>query len=331
MPAIPSITDFTGSGITEGEFKAALTGLHAYLVGAIGSAGTQSASLAALGAILGAGSVSKSGTYSVVAADRGKIIECTGTWTLTLPDASAVGNGFAVVVANVGTGNITLDPYASQTLDGQATKIVPTRQTVICTAVSGNWITVSGGGSGVGLLRVTTFTSSGTWIKPADCRAILVEVKGGGGGGSGGTLVSGGGLSDFRSAGRGGGEGRFSIAYTASPAGSYVVTIGAGGAGGLYDPPSGSGNGASGGTSSFGALASATGGLGGRVGGTVSEFGGHGCGAGGGAGNSTSGGSASAGAANSGGGGGGGGIPGTLGGGAGGAGGSGYVRVYEFG
>lgn len=325
MPAIPSITDFTGSGITEGEFKAALTGLHAYLVGAIGSAGTQSASLAALGAILGAGSVSKSGTYSVVAADRGKIIECTGTWTLTLPDASAVGNGFAVVVANVGTGNITLDPYASQTLDGQTTKIVPTRQTVICTAVSGNWITVSGGGSGVGLLRVTTFTASGTWIKPADCRAILVEVKGGGGGGGSGIQVVINSIENFPRGGGGGGEGRLAIAYTDSPAGSYVVTIGAGGAGGLTYSPFTGGVGLPGGTSSFGALASATGGVGGVQSATFDSRGLNGHGDGGGAGNTSTNNGAS-GIANTGGGGGGGTQSGT-----GGNGGSGYVRVYEFG
>lgn len=324
MPAIPSITDFTGSGITEGEFKAALTGLHAYLVGAIGSAGTQSASLAALGAILGAGSVSKSGTYSVVAADRGKIIECTGTWTLTLPDASAVGNGFAVVVANVGTGNITLDPYASQTLDGQATKVVPPRQTVICTAVSGNWITVSGGGSGVGLLRVTTYTASGTWIKPADCRAILVEVKGGGGGGGSAVLMTIN-LENYTRSGGGGGEGRFGLEYTTSPAGSYVVTVGAGGAGGA--PPSSwspSGNGANGGTSSFGALVSATGGLGGSGNSVFQAAGGNGYGHGGGAGSASGNGSAAI--ANSGSGGGGAFQDST-----GGNGGSGYVRVYEFG
>lgn len=320
MPAIPSITDFTGSGITEGEFKAALTGLHAYLVGAIGSAGTQSASLAALGAILGAGSVSKSGTYSVVAADRGKIIECTGTWTLTLPDASAVGNGFAVVVANVGGGNITLDPYASQTIDGQPTKIVPPRQTVICAAVSGQWITVSGGGAGLGLLRVTTFTASGTWVKPSDCRAIYVDVQGGGGaGGAGmpnhvdpeiGTYLGEG--------GSGGSEGNFVSVYTASPAGSYVVTVGG-----------------PGGTSSFGALASATGGSAGRAGGgrwvrsngvlTSEGSGKNGGGRAGGQGGAPGAAGAAGGGFGAGGGGGGGG------GGAGGAGASGFVRVFEFG
>jgi hypothetical protein len=36
-----------------------------------------------------------------------------------------------------------------------------------------------------GLKKVTVFTSSGTWVKPADLRFAMVEVIGGGGGGAG--------------------------------------------------------------------------------------------------------------------------------------------------
>ncbi len=331
MPSIPAISDFTGAGITEGEFKAALTGLHAYLSGAIGTAGTQAATLAAMGALIGAGTLTKSGGYTVTAADRGKIIECTGTWTLAIPDATAVGDGFAFVVANVGVGAIDIDPYASQTIDGLSSKVVGSRQTVICTASSGNWIAVSGGGS-LGLLRVTTYTSSTTWVKPSDCRAVYVEVKGGGGAGGSGRNGS----YDPTYSGEGGcggGEGAHAVAFTTEPAGSYVVTIGG-----------------SGGTSSFGAIASAIGGTSGRSGGMIVGFvsgttgGSGGTGAGprggiGGAGGSvpsggTAGTAGAAGSGSGGGGGGGGGYGSGAGsrlGGSGGAGGSGHVRVFEFG
>ena len=51
-------------------------------------------------------------TYTVVAGDNNKIIECNGTFTVTLPNSLAAG--FQVTIVNVGTGVITL--AASTTL-----------------------------------------------------------------------------------------------------------------------------------------------------------------------------------------------------------------------
>ena len=280
-----------------------------------------------MGALIGAGTITKAGTYTATSADRGKIIECTGSWTLSLPDAAAVSDGFALVIANTGSGAITLDPYASQTIDGQPTKVVGAKQTVICAASSGNWIAVSGGGS-LGLLRVTTYTASATWVKPSDFRAIYVEVKGGGG--PGGSGAAGASNASSGEGGQGGGEGKEDAIFEASPAGSYVVTVG--------------GNAQS---SSFGALVSATPGASGRNGSmkTISNVttlaGGHGATGSGSGGTgglgatvstaATIGGAGSPGTGGGGGGGGGGGSGSYLSGAAGGAGGTGFVRVFEFG
>lgn len=97
---------------------------------------------------------------------------------------------------------------------------------------------------------VQTFTSSGTWNKPAGVKFVVVELVGGGGGGGGGQ--SGGNMS-----GGGGGGGGYSrkLILAASLGASETVTIGAAGNGGAAGN-----NGTSGGTTSFGTHCSATGG-----------------------------------------------------------------------
>lgn len=60
---------------------------------------------------------SKSAAYALVQGDNRSVIECTGTWTLTLPDGLSVGT--SVLVVNVSTGAITLS--AATTLTGTGT------------------------------------------------------------------------------------------------------------------------------------------------------------------------------------------------------------------
>lgn len=104
------------------------------------------------------------------------------------------------------------------------------------------------------------YTSSTTWNKPSGLVGIKVTVVGGGGGSSGigstpsGTYMNGG-------AGAGGGT---AIEYipAASLSPTVSVTVGSGGsAGGTTSPQAGG----TGGTSSFGAFCSATGGAGGGI------------------------------------------------------------------
>ena len=144
MASIPAISDFTNSSVTEGEFKTALSGLHDYLTGQLGTAGTQAAAQAALGAILGAGVATRTTGYTVIASDRGKTISCDGTFTLTLTAATTLGAGFAFSVANTGTGTITIDPNASETINGSIAYTMPGNTTAIflCTGLS--WVTMSG-------------------------------------------------------------------------------------------------------------------------------------------------------------------------------------------
>ena len=110
-------------------------------------------------------------------------------------------------------------------------------------------------GSIGGLQSVQVFTSGGTWTKPAGINTVIVEVLGAGGGGAGcnsGVALAG--------VGGGGGSGAYGKGLIdVSAIASETVTIGAAGAAGA----AGTNNGSAGGTSSFGAHISCTGGNGG--------------------------------------------------------------------
>lgn len=142
MPTLPASTDFTGSGITEAEFKTAMTNLRGFLADLLGTAGTTAAAQATLKALLGAGVDAKSGAYTVVTADRGKLINATGTWTLALPAAATAGAGFAFALRNSGAGVITVDPSATELIDGALTLDIAAGSSalVVCTGTA--WLTV---------------------------------------------------------------------------------------------------------------------------------------------------------------------------------------------
>ena len=120
MPALPPISNFTGSTVTEGQFKTALSDLRSYLAGLLGTDGNPATALTTLGS-LGSGYVSKTATYTVVASDRGRMIDCSGTFTLNLTASATLGAGFTIAVRNSGTGDVTLDPSGAELIDGVAT------------------------------------------------------------------------------------------------------------------------------------------------------------------------------------------------------------------
>jgi len=70
----------------------------------------------------------KTAAYTVVSGDLGKIINCTsGTFTITLTAAATLGSGFHVTIWNLSTTSsdaITIDPNASETIDGKSTFIL---------------------------------------------------------------------------------------------------------------------------------------------------------------------------------------------------------------
>lgn len=110
-----------------------------------------------------------------------------------------------------------------------------------------------GGGGGGGLNSVQVFTTTGTWNRPVGVTKIIVEILSAGGGGGGPRSADAGATS------QGGGGGAYGKLFLdVSAISTAAITIGAGGTAGGVDS-----NGSAGGTTSFGAYISATGGSGG--------------------------------------------------------------------
>lgn len=213
--------------------------------------------------------VAKSATFNITNADKNVIFDATGTYSVTFNALSTFDADFTVTVINTGTGIVTLDPNASELIEGPGTTDsgdltypLPYGSSAVGPYnISG--VTLYKKSATVwGILSVReahgkqVFTTSGTWTAPEGVKTVWLTASGAGGGGGG--IAA----STFSGAG-GGGGGNISISAVAAvvPGTAYTVTIGTGGAGGT-----GGANGSTGGTTSIGALLSLTGGTGGGLG-----------------------------------------------------------------
>lgn len=184
----------------------------------------------------------KSGAYTVVAADKGKEIACSGTFTLSFSACATLGANFSCWVKNYGSGVITLTANGSEKFyffgvpSGVSSFTLPDAVLIQSDGVDLH-ILSAGVVSGY-----QVFTSSGTFTVPLGITRVHVLCVGGGGG-----YYNGG---DYWG---GGGGGMVSGLITGlTPGATVSVTVGAGGARGTP--------GADGGYSSFGSYLRALGG-----------------------------------------------------------------------
>jgi len=82
-------------------------------------------------------------TYSAITADPSSAqysyhYSCTGTFTLTLPASASGDAGKEIRIKNMGTGTITVDGNASETIDGQTTIDLDTQYSSITLIATGN-------------------------------------------------------------------------------------------------------------------------------------------------------------------------------------------------
>ncbi|MFZ5917044.1 MAG: glycine-rich domain-containing protein [Chloroflexota bacterium] len=252
MTALPAASSFTGSTVTEAQFKTAITDQREFLAALLGTDGTVSAAQQALGAAFSK-QFSKTVNYTILEADRGKLLTTTTSGiTFTLPDAAAYSSFFVAIRNNrIAPGDITVDlADASDALDNVVGGSVTLGMGEAAIFISGdtNWFTV--GHTKTGAANVQTFTSTGTWTKPSSGSLAIIECWGGGGSGGRGTTYVGGG-------GGGGNYVRRVVALTSLGA-TESVNVGSGGGAKTAD---GAGN--SGSNTTFGAWVTAHGGQGG--------------------------------------------------------------------
>ena len=159
------------------------------------------------------------GSNTILAAsDAGTLIDITsGTFTQTLTAAATLGASWAVWYRNSGSGDITLDPSASELIDGLTSFIMYSGECrlITCNGTAFTSVVISSFSK--------RFTSTGTFTKPPGYSSFRGMAWSGGSSGqrtNNAALVSVG--------GGGGGCGEFMLLASAVGA-TVTVTIGAGG------------------------------------------------------------------------------------------------------
>jgi hypothetical protein len=67
---------------------------------------------------------SKSSAYTLAVSDYGRTLLLSGTWTLSVTAVATLADGWHVELINTGAGVITIDPNASETIDGATTMVL---------------------------------------------------------------------------------------------------------------------------------------------------------------------------------------------------------------
>ena len=135
----------------------------------------------------------KTGAYTVVEGDNRDTIECSGTFSVTLPDAAAIvaaadTGDFEVTILNSGSGTITVArTTGADTIDGTAANITLVPNAVTCLKVNqaGNgYHSISGLNSGLGASQFirsdANDTTTGNITMQKTAPVITLETTGGG-------------------------------------------------------------------------------------------------------------------------------------------------------
>ena len=155
----------------------------------------------------------KTGAYTLAVADKGALIDCSGTWTLGLTAAATLGAGWWCYVRNIGTGTITADPNASELIDGVTSGAIRPGMTLLiqCDGTAFHCVRVGGH------VAIQVLQSGTSWTCPLGVRTVRARISGPGGAGAFGSYFSSG----------GGGGGTWETLATTTPGAAYAYAIGA--------------------------------------------------------------------------------------------------------
>lgn len=82
----------------------------------------------------------ETGNYTILTTDQGKFFNVTATATITLPAAASAGAQFPVLIANNGSGTVTVDGNGAETINGAAALSLAAGQAALITCNGTAWI-----------------------------------------------------------------------------------------------------------------------------------------------------------------------------------------------
>lgn len=140
--------------------------------------------------ILGSGDIAVSGASTVtqrtitgadtlISSDQGKLINASGTFTLSVTAAATLGNGWWCWLRNTSNGDVTVDPATTEQIDGANTFVLKPGFTVLV-ACNGTAFTVMQVKERT-YNNISSYTASGTFVVPADTYVIRGYAWGKGG------------------------------------------------------------------------------------------------------------------------------------------------------
>lgn len=106
--------------------------------------------------------VTKTATFSPGVRDFTKTFICTGTWAATFAAAATLTDGWYATFRNDGTGIVTLDPNASETIDGVASIQLAPQESCIVSCDGALLKTTGCSSPNAQIQMATAFTSAGT-------------------------------------------------------------------------------------------------------------------------------------------------------------------------
>ena len=200
----------------------------------------------------------RTSNFTVGTLESNSVFMVSGTTTVSLPALSSVGSGFLFYVKRTGSGNVTVDPNGSETIDGAVTRIIGSGNGWL-NIIKGTseWKIIGGGGSDPGGSCVPGSSAypgggSNTLVVSSIGCTYSFTLKGAGGGAG--------------SSASGGAGGGLIFSFTPATTGTFAVVVGA--KGNAYNVSLGSGGFGGGGNGG----SNGSGGAGGGGGGTSVSF-----------------------------------------------------------